>query len=151
MKYYKSVITVIGSLGAVISTALGGWDSAIITLLVFMAVDYITGVFVAIMHKSSKTNSGGLSSAVGFIGLMKKCSILLMVVVAHYIDTFIGADYTRDAVCLTYILNELLSIIENAGVLGLPIPAVIKNGIDILKRREGSNNEHKIDEGKQED
>lgn len=150
MKYYKSVITVLGSLGAVISTALGGWDSAIVTLLVFMAVDYITGLFVAIMHKSNKTNSGGLSSAVGFIGLMKKCSILLMVVVAHYIDSFIGADYTRDAVCLTYILNELLSIIENAGVLGLPIPAVIKNGIDILKKR-GDENAHNTNESEQKD
>lgn len=147
---YKTILSALGAFGAIISTALGGFDKAIITLLVFMAVDYLTGLFVAFKHKSNKTTSGGLSSAVGFIGLMKKCSILLMVVVAHYIDGFIGANYTRDAVCLTYILNELLSIIENAGVLGIPIPRVIKNGIDMLKKR-GESDADQADESTEKD
>ena len=134
--------TAAGAVGTFIAAALGGWDSAIIALLTFMAIDYATGLMVAgIFHKSKKSTSGGLESRAGFKGLVRKCVVLLLVVVANLLDQQMGANYIRDAVCIGFMANELLSIVENASLMGLPIPAAITKALDILtEKQEGTAN-----------
>ena len=130
----SAICTACGAIGTFIAAALGGWDTAIITLMVFMAIDYATGFIVAgVFHKSKKSESGGLKSHEGFKGLCKKCMILLLVVVANLLDKQIGANYIRDGVCIAFMVNELLSIVENASLMGLPIPAAITKALDILQ------------------
>lgn len=134
------VMTVAGTVGSVISAALGGWDTAIITLLAFMAIDFVTGwVVAAVFHASKKTNSGGLDSKVSWKGLCKKCMVLLLVVVANLLDKQMGANYIRDGVCIAFMVNELLSIVENASLMGLPIPKVISDALEILSGEKESN------------
>lgn len=131
------ILSVIGTVGSCIAAALGGWDSAIIALLSFMAIDYITGIVVALVfHKSNKSASGGLESRAGLKGLCKKCMVLMLVVVANLLDKQIGANYIRDGVCIAFMMNELISIVENASLMGLPIPSVIKNALDVLHAKQ---------------
>lgn len=136
MTYAKEIIcAVLGAIGTFIAGLLGGWDTSITVLLSCMAVDYIMGVAIAVTHKSLKTPTGGLSSAVGFKGLVKKGTIVLLVFVATQLDAVLGTSYIRDAVCIAFISNELISIIENAGLLGVPIPPVLKNAIEVLQKK----------------
>lgn len=136
----QTIITAIGAAGSFIAGALGGWDHAIIALLVFMAIDFLSGWAVAaVFHKSKKSQSGGLDSKAGFKGLCKKGMILLLVVVANLLDQQIGASYIRDAVCIAFMVNELLSIVENASLMGVPIPAPITKALDILQMEQGEN------------
>lgn len=105
-------------------------------LVVFMILDYISGFTVALVYKKSKkTKSGGLSSKVGWKGLCRKCMTLAFVVVAHYIDTILGVDYIRSAVIVGFATNELISIIENAGAMNLPLPKVLLDAVELLKNR----------------
>lgn len=134
MEHMKNVVlTAIGATGAFIAQALGGWDTAVIVLLALMGIDYLTGVICALaFHKSSKTGSGGFSSAVGWQGLAKKCVTLLLVVVANLLDMQLGASYIRDGVCIAFMANEVMSIVENAGLMGVPIPGVISKALEVL-------------------
>lgn len=129
----SAICAACGAVGSFIAAALGGWDAAIITLLCFMAIDFVTGwVLAVVFKKSHKTETGGYSSAIGLKGLCKKCMIILLVVMANLLDKQIGADYVRNAVCIAFIVNEAMSIIENAGLMGVPIPGVIKKALDVL-------------------
>ena len=126
----------IGAVGGWISWLLGGWDTAVVTLVIFMAIDYISGLAVAgVFHASRKTDSGALESRAGWKGLCKKAMTLLFVLVAHRLDLVIGTTYIRDAVVIAFVANELISIVENAGLMGVPLPAAIENAIDILQRK----------------
>lgn len=128
--------TGIGILGSVIASLFGGWTEAMTTLLIFMGVDYITGLIAAgVFHNSPKTETGTLESRAGFKGLCRKGMILLFVLIGYRLDLAIGTSYIRDAVCIAFIANELISIVENAGLMGLPIPSVVTNAIDILKKQ----------------
>jgi len=130
------ILGVLGTLGAIISSFFGGWNAALTTLVIFMAIDYLTGLLVAaVFHKSGKSENGALDSRAGFKGLLKKGMILLIVLIAHRLDLAIGSAFIKDAVVIGYIANETISIIENAGLMGLPIPNVIINAIDILKKK----------------
>lgn len=133
----KSIfLTIVGSVGSFIASLFGGWTESLTTLLIFMLIDYATGLIVAgVFHKSQKTESGALESRAGFKGLCRKCAILLFVLIGYRLDLAVGTSYIRDAVCIAFIANELISIVENAGLMGLPIPAVITKGIDILKSK----------------
>ena len=131
-----SICTCIGAAGALIIKALGGWSEDIVTLLIFMGVDFITGLIVAGVFKSSgKTESGAISSKASFKGLCKKCVMLMFVLLAHRLDIAVGANYIRSATVIGFMLNELISIVENAGLMGLPLPEVITKGIEILKNK----------------
>lgn len=130
------IISVSGIIGSVISYLVGGWDTAVIVLGIFMVIDLITGWILGLFHKSKKTDSGGLSSKVGFIGLAKKCFVFLLIIVAHFLDVILGVDFVRDGVCIAFVSNETISIIENCGLLGVPIPAPIKKAIDLLQDSE---------------
>lgn len=130
-------ISVIGVIGGIISTIYGGWSSAMTTLVIFMAVDYLTGLSVAAVFKNStKSSTGALESRAGFKGLCRKGMILLVVLVACRLDMTLKTDFVRDATVIAFITNELISIIENAGLMGIPIPKVIRRAIDVLKDKE---------------
>jgi toxin secretion/phage lysis holin len=136
----NTICAVAGTVGSVIASLFGGWSTALTTLLIFILIDYVTGLVVAgVFHKSPKTQTGALESRAGLKGLIRKCTMLLFVLVGHRLDIAIGASYIRDAVCIAFILNELISIVENAGLMGLPIPAVISNAIDVLKEKNSKN------------
>lgn len=135
----KSIICgIAGAAGTFIAHALGGWDASIIALLSFMAIDYITGFIVAsVFHKSKKTESGGLQSRAGWKGLCKKATTILLVVAANLLDDQLGANFVRDGVCIAFMTNELLSIVENASLMGVPMPNALKKALDILSTEKG--------------
>lgn len=136
--FMKEWICIIAGLaGGFIAAIFGGWDSALATLVVFMGIDFVTGLVTAVMGKSKHSRSGTLNSKAGWIGLAKKFCILLMVVVGVRIDILLGTTYIRDTVCISFCLNELLSIIENATLMGIPFPPVIKKAIDVLHTKIG--------------
>lgn len=126
-----------GVVGGFIAAIFGGWDSALVTLIVFMGVDFFTGVVTAAMGRSKHTDSGGLSSKAGWIGLAKKVCTLLLIAVAVRMDILLGTTYIRDAVCISFCLNELLSIVENTSLMGVPFPPAIKKAIDVLQTKIG--------------
>lgn len=129
-------VTIIGVIGGAISTVFGGWSASMTTLLIFMGIDYITGLIVAgVFNNSPKTNSGALESRAGWKGLFRKCVTLLMVLIACRLDMVLNTTFIRDCVVIAYIANETISIIENAGLMGIPIPSVIVKAIDVLKSK----------------
>ena len=133
MKDY--IMTIFGLIGSFIASLFGGWNAALTTLVIFMGIDYVTGLIVAgVFHNSGKTESGALESRAGWKGLCRKGMTLLYVLIAARLDTLMGTEYLRDAVCIGFIANEGLSIIENAGLMGLPLPESICQAIDVLKR-----------------
>lgn len=129
------ICTTAGIIGAAIAGLFGGWDAALITLLIFMGIDYILGVIVAACGKSPKSETGKLSSAIGWKGLAKKCVSLLLVLVAVRLDILLGTSYIRDGVCIAFCCNELLSILENAGLMGVPLPGVLQNAVELLQKK----------------
>lgn len=132
----QGMLTIIGAIGAFIANLLGGWDAGLITLVIFMAVDYFTGLVVAgIFHQSKKTDGGALSSKEGLKGIAKKIMMLLLVLVAVRVDILTGTNYVRDAVIIALCGNELISLIENAGLMGVPIPKKLKDAIEVLSRK----------------
>ena len=135
------VCTIAGMVGGFLSSLFGGWDSALVTLLIFMGIDFATGFITAAMGRSKHSKNGGLSSKAGWFGLAKKVCTLLLIVVAVRIDILIGTNYIRDAVCISFCLNELLSIVENTSLMGIPYPAVIKKAIDVLQTKVGRTEE----------
>ena len=121
-------------IGSVISGLFGGCTQACQTLVIFMGIDYISGIAVAgIFKKSSKTKSGALSSKYCWQGLSKKIMTLIFVGIGYQIDLLLGITYLKDCICIAFISNELISIIENAGLMGIPIPKVLSNSVDVLK------------------
>lgn len=130
------VCATIGVIGATITSLLGGWDYGMQLLVIAMAVDYISGIMVAgVWHKSNKTKSGKLESRAGFKGLCRKGMTLGLVLVAHYMDLAIGTQYIRDAIVIGFAVNEIFSILENLGLMGVEYPAVIKNALEALKKK----------------
>lgn len=135
-----SLSLIFSVIGSTIAGLFGGWDTSIITLLIFMLCDYITGLIVAgVFKKSKKTETGGLESKAGWKGLCKKLVTLIFVIIAVRLDMLSGTTYIRDGVCICFIINELISIVENAGLMGIKIPAVITNAIDVLSKEEKRN------------
>jgi toxin secretion/phage lysis holin len=113
--------------GAAISYFFGGWSALLGILLTFVAIDYATGVLAGAIE-------GKLSSAVGAKGIAKKVFIFVIVAVAHLVDTSLGeAHVFRDATIFFYLANELLSILENAARVGLPIPPMISKAVQVLQ------------------
>lgn len=139
----EGLCTGVGIVGSFIASLFGGWDAALVTLLTFMVIDYISGLVVAgVFHNSKKTENGALESKAGWKGLCRKCMTLLFVLIAYRLDLALGVGYIRDAVIIGFMTNELISIVENAGLMGLPLPAVITKAVDVLtKKAEGEGTE----------
>lgn len=130
------ICTAVGVVGGFIASLFGGWDAALTTLLIFMGVDYVTGLIVAgVFHRSQKSTDGALESRAGWKGLCRKGTTLLVVLVACHLDLVMGSTFIRDTAIIAFIANETISIIENAGLMGVPIPAVVAKAIDILKQK----------------
>ena len=120
--------------GAAIASLLGGWNGAMTTLVILMLIDYVTGIIVAgVFHNSPRCFGGALSSAVGFKGICRKFVILLIVVVACRVDLLLETTIIRDATCFGFCANELLSITENAGLMGIPLPRKLVEAIEVLR------------------
>lgn len=128
------------AVGGVMGRLYGDWTSAMTTLLIFMAIDYAMGLIVAGVFKNSdKTEGGGLSSRVCWQGLWRKGVTLLVVLVAARLDITLGTSIVRDAVVLAYIANETISIMESAGLMGVPWPEPIRNALEQLQGKEHPN------------
>lgn len=131
-----SVCTAAGIIGSTVASVFGGWDAAMITLICVMAVDYLMGILVAgVFHNSPKTENGTLESKAGWKGLCRKGVTLLIVLVAARLDIILGTEFIRGAVVIGYIANEVISIIENAGLMGVPIPSAIEKAIEVLQSK----------------
>lgn len=129
----NTICTTVGAAGGAVAAFFGGWDTGLVTLVIFMCIDYVSGLVVAgVFHNSKKTKTGALESKAGWKGLCRKCMSLLFVLIAYRLDLVIGSNYIRDAVIIGFIANEAISIVENAGLMGIPLPAVISKAIDIL-------------------
>ena len=131
----ETVCTVFAVLGAALSWAFGGWDAALAALVICMAADYISGSIVALVfHNSKKSESGCYNSSYGLKGLCKKGLMLLFVLVAVQMDKVLGAEYVRDAVCVGFCTNEVLSITENLGLAGVPMPQAVVKALEQLQK-----------------
>lgn len=137
MTNVKAIIcTVFGIIGGMIAKLFGGWTEDMVTLIIFMAVDFIMGLVVAgVFHKSTKSQTGALNSHAGWVGLCKKGAVLLFVLIAHRLDILLGSDYIRTTTIIGFIANEVISIVENAGLMGIPLPEGIIKAIEILKHK----------------
>ncbi|OBR67370.1 holin [Paenibacillus oryzae] len=124
------VCSMIGVLGSLVTFAFGHWTESLTLLLVTMGVDYITGV------SASLKEGRGLNSAFGSWGLAKKGLTLLVVLLAHRIDILLETDnVTMAAAVYFYIANELISVTENYGRMGFPLPERVKKMIEVLKNK----------------
>ena len=116
------------ALGGAVGAVMGGFDGFLYALIVFVVEDYLTGVMVAVLDKK-------LSSEVGFHGIFKKVVIFALVAVGHIVDSYViqNGSVIRTAVIFFYLSNEGISILENASVLGLPVPQKLKDVLEQLK------------------
>ena len=136
MKNSQLISALIGLVGAAFTTLFGGWTAGMTTLIIFMAADYIAGLIVAgVFKQSQKSASGALESRAGWKGLCRKGMTLLFVMIAYRLDLLIGTEYIRDTVVIGFCANELISIVENAGLMGLPLPKVIIKALDVLREK----------------
>lgn len=130
------ICTFIGMVGSAIASIFGGWDTGLVSLLIFMALDYVSGLVVAgVFHKSNKTDTGSLESKTCWKGLCRKCMTLVFVLVSYRLDLIIGTNYIKNAVIIAFIANELISLVDNAGLMGIKLPPAITKAIDILQKK----------------
>ena len=127
---------IIGAIGGFFTTLFGGWTAGMTTLVLFMGIDYVSGLVVAgVFQKSTKSESGALESRAGWKGLARKGMTLLFVLIAYRLDLLLCTNYIRDAVVIGFCANELVSIVENAGLMGLPLPSPIIRALEVLRNK----------------
>ena len=133
--WWEKIIKVAAAVAGAIAGLYGGWSAMLTILVVMMCIDYVTGLLVAWTGRSTKTENGGLSSKVGFIGIAKKGVIMLIVLLATLLDQAIGntAMVFQGATVFYYIANEGLSILENADQLGVRTPRFIHDRLEIMR------------------
>ena len=137
------ICTITGVIGSIITTLFGGWDAGLTTLLIFMVIDYISGLVVAgVFHNSTKTDSGALESRAGWKGLCRKGMTLLLVIVVYRLELAVDIHYIRDALIIGFIANEAMSITENAGLMGIPLHPSLVKAIDILTTKAKQEENH---------
>lgn len=120
--------SIIGVCGGIVTYLLGGWDIALITLAVFMVLDYITGMCASYIRKEWNSETGA-------IGLVKKGTILILIVLGVFLDRLVTGDtwIFRNVIAMFYIANEGLSVIENCGRIGLPVPRKLFEALEQLR------------------
>lgn len=119
-------------LGSLVSLTIGRFDDLLMCVIIFMAVDYISGILAAIAEKK-------LSSKTGFVGFIKKIFMIFIIMVANEIDVMVlHTSFLRECVLVFYIANESISIIENAGRMGVKIPRKLIEVIEELSKDEES-------------
>lgn len=138
----SGICTATGVIGGFVASLFGGWSAALTTLVIFMGIDYFSGLLVAgVFHNSKKTESGALESKAGWKGLCRKGMTLLIVLIGYRLDLAIGVNYIKDAVTIAFIANETISIVENAGLMGVPMPEILTKAIDVLNTKSKANND----------
>ncbi len=144
---WDNILKTLAVIGGAIAGFFGEWPVTLTILVAVMAIDYITGCMVAWCGRSPKTETGGLSSKVGFIGLAKKGFIMLMVCLATLLDKAIGTGQMifQGSIVLYYIANESLSILENAALLGVDFPESLKRALETLRKKEDKPPDEKDD------
>jgi len=142
------LLGIFSAVGTTIAYLMGGWDMALQTLVIMMAIDYGTGLMLAgVFKKSPKTEGGAIDSKVGFKGLCKKSLMLVVVLLAVQLDRAVNAnDIARTAVIFFFVGNEGLSIFENITLMGVPMPNFLKKMFEQLK----SDNDVKEDVGNED-
>ena len=128
-KLFNWISVICGTIGGFIVSLLGGWDKIIMALIVLMCLDYATGLIKAFSNKE-------LSSQIGFKGLAKKVLILVIVAVAVVAENMLGIPAIREIVIMFFAVNEALSILENAGAMGLPLPEKLKQALLQIRDKE---------------
>ena len=134
----NGALAAISIVGSTVAQHMGGWDGIMELLVAFMVCDYASGVLIAILKKSPKSKSGGLSSKAGFIGLVRKAMIFMAVWIAAEFDRALGVDWARTTMILFWIGNEGLSLIENSAILGVPWPDAMKNVLETMEEQGNS-------------
>lgn len=136
----ESLCTSVGIVGSMIISLLGGWDVPMQALIICMIIDYLSGLAVAgIFHKSKKSENGALNSRSGLKGLCMKCMILFIIVAIIQVGKVLNVDWLRNATIIGFISNEFISIVENAGLMGMRLPKPVFKAIDILNDKEKEN------------
>lgn len=137
MEAWDKVVKALAMLGGTIAGLFGGFDTMMKVLMAFMVIDYVTGLIVATMGKSHKTENGHLDSKIGFIGIGKKALMLLVVLMAALLDRALGGDAAifRSAMIWFYAANEGISILENLSLAGVPFPKFMLNALEQLKKK----------------
>ena len=135
---WDKILKILAGVAGAICGLFGEWTTTLTILVVVMAIDYISGVLVAACGKSPKTEAGGLSSKVGFIGITKKGFIMLLVLLATMLDKAIGNETMvfQTSLVFYYIANEGLSVLENAALMGLPFPEKLKKALETLRDKD---------------
>ena len=132
----KSIVSIVtGTIGSLLINLIGKPTDELIILIVLMIIDLIVGFLIsAIWQKSSKTDSGKLSSSVMFKGIIKKFFTLVIVVIAYQLDILLAMNVIRHIVIIAFIVEEVLSITENIAITGIKIPIVITKALDVLEK-----------------
>ena len=138
MTWDKIVKWMAARAGAIVGFVVKSWTPMLTALAVLMTVDYISGLIVAACHRSPNTEGGGLSSEAGFIGLAKKGFILILILLATVLDDLIGngTSVFQSSLTLYYIANEGLSILENAGLMGVRYPEKLRKALEAMREKE---------------
>jgi toxin secretion/phage lysis holin len=125
--------SIVGVIGSSVMAFVDKGGAALETLVIFMIIDYITGISVAVFwRRSGKTKRGLLKSEAGWRGLCKKGMILGFVLIGNRLDILLDTNYVMNTICIGYAMNELISIMENAGLMGIPLPAVVQGIVEVL-------------------
>jgi toxin secretion/phage lysis holin len=128
-----TALTAFGLLGSLLADLLGGFDTGLSSLLIFMAIDYTTGLVLAgVFQKSRKSEQGALESRAAWKGFFRKGAMLGVVIIACRLDRMLGTNLVRDATVIACCGNELLSITENLGLMGVPLPRPVIRAIEVL-------------------
>ncbi len=135
---WEKITRAIAAAAGAVAGFLGGWSPLLTVLVAFMAMDYISGLLLAASGKSPKTESGHIDSSVGFVGLAKKGFILIIVLVSTLLDRALATDAMvfQTATACYYIANEGISILENAGLMGLPVPRAVREALERLREKD---------------
>lgn len=137
------IVGVFGSFLLIFAKYLGGWDVHIEALIILMVLDWVSGLILAgFFNRSNKSANGGLESRAGVKGIFRKLCMLFGVALAVQCDIIVGSHVIRDATILALIANEGLSIIENLGAMGVPLPAPVRNAISLLNKKGESGDKH---------
>ena len=134
---WDKVVKALAMVGGAIAGLFGGFDTMLFVLIACMVLDYITGLIVAWMGKSRKTESGHLDIKVGFVGIAKKGLMMLVVLMAALLDRALGGDTSmfRTMMIWFYVANEGISILENLSLAGVPFPRAVLNALEQLKQK----------------
>lgn len=134
MKHYICAMS--GILAGILSAILGGWTLALETLGIIMVLDYATGLIVAgVFHASPKSKGGALESKAAFKGLIRKVGIIVIVIACHQLDRLTGKSFFRDGAAWAFFAEEFISVVENLGLMGLPMPKFVIRAMEWLRNK----------------